>query len=362
MVDSTSGSPCSALDISIPGGAGNPRPRTPVTRRRFLEALGLVAGAAIPFPRGAAFALDREGPLAGPVKRRMTIDLVCGAIGAGASQEEAVELALRHGFESVGAEAGHLAGLPDEALEALLGRMRAKGLVFGAAGLPVDFRGEEAPFAQDLEKLPRLAAGLQRAGVRRVGTWLRPVHDELTYLRNFRQHTARLGRVADVLGEHELRLGLEYVGPKTSWTRGRYPFIHTMAEALELLAEIDRKNVGLVLDSWHWHTAGETAADIRRLRGEDVVAVDLNDAPAGIPVDQQVDSRRELPAATGVIDVRAFLEALLEIGYDGPVRAEPFNAALRALAPEEAVAATAAAMRKAFALVQADGALRQERP
>jgi sugar phosphate isomerase/epimerase len=82
-----------------------------------------------------------------------------------------------------------------------------------------------------------------------------------------------------------------------------------------------------------------------------VIACDLNDAPAGIPVDQQVDSRRELPCATGVIDLKAFLGALVAIGYDGPVRAEPFNAALRRLPPDRAVAATAEAMRKAFALV-----------
>jgi hypothetical protein len=34
------------------------------------------------------------------------------------------------------------------------------------------------------------------------------------------------------------------------------------------------------------------------------------------------------------------------------VRCEPFNAALRSLAPELALAATVQAMRKAFALIQ----------
>ena len=57
-------------------------------------------------------------------------------------------------------------------------------------------------------------------------------------------------------------------------------------------------------------------------------------------------------AATGVIDLAAFLGALVKIGYDGPVRAEPFNKKLRAMPNEEAMAATAAAMKKAFALVE----------
>jgi sugar phosphate isomerase/epimerase len=82
-----------------------------------------------------------------------------------------------------------------------------------------------------------------------------------------------------------------------------------------------------------------------------VVACDLNDAPAGIPVDQQIDNRRELPAATGVINLKKFLEVLVEIGYDGPIRAEPFNRVLNEMEDEMAVAATAMAMRNALALV-----------
>ena len=128
-----------------------------------------------------------------------------------------------------------------------------------------------------------------------------------------------------------------------------------MAETKDLLAEIDQPNMGLVLDSWHWYTAGETVEDLRSLSGEDVVACDLNDAPAGIPVDEQRDSSRELPAATGVIDLRAFLNALVAIGYDGPVRAEPFNRELNSLDNEPAVQATAAAMKKAFALIELEG-------
>jgi sugar phosphate isomerase/epimerase len=122
-----------------------------------------------------------------------------------------------------------------------------------------------------------------------------------------------------------------------------------MAEARELIAEIGLHNVGLVLDSWHWYTAHETRADLDALAAKDVIAVDINDAPAGREVDEQIDSERELPMATGVIDIKNFLGALEAIGCDAPVRAEPFNAALRKLPPKEAVATTAAAMRRAFA-------------
>lgn len=73
--------------------------------------------------------------------------------------------------------------------------------------------------------------------------------------------------------------------------------------------------------------------------------------PTGIAVADQIDNRRELPMATGVIDIRSFLSALVEIGYNGPVRAEPFNKPLNDLDDEPAVAATAKALNSAFAVV-----------
>jgi hypothetical protein len=87
------------------------------------------------------------------------------------------------------------------------------------------------------------------------------------------------------------------------------------------------------------------------VKASEVIAVDLNDAPAGIPKDQQVNSRRELLCATGVIDVCAFLNALNQIRYDGPVRAEPFNQAVRQTTRDHACEAASGSLKKAFALV-----------
>lgn len=281
----------------------------------------------------------------------MTIDLVCGNIGVSAKQSEAIDLAARHGFESVGADAGYLATLSEAQASELKSLLREKQLVFGAAGLPVEFRQDQQQFDESMKRLPAVAEGLQRAGVKRIATWLTPCHDKLTYIQNFRQHSARLREAARVLKDHEVRLGLEYVAPKTSWASRRYPFIHTLGEMKDLIAEIDVPGVGFLLDSWHWWNAGDTVADILSLKSQDVIAVDLNDAPAGIPREQQMDNHRELPCATGVIDLAGFLNALNQIGYDGPVRAEPFNQAVNKMSKDEACAAAVAALRKAFALI-----------
>jgi len=314
---------------------------SPVTRREFLGTAA-VAGAAALRPVVA--------PAAGP-PRRMTMDLVCGNIGVEADQRQAILLASRHGFESVGADGGALQAMSDADVAGLRSLMEEQGLGWGAAGLGVDFRGDEETFRKTSADLPAFASGLRRAGVTRVGTWLNPASDTLTSRQYFDVVARRLRETARVLHGEGLRLGLEYVGPKTSWASRRYPFIHTLAETRELVAAIDVPGVGYVLDSWHWFLAGDTASQIRELRCEDVVAVDLNDAPAGIPMDEQKDLSRELPMATGIVPVGEFLGALRDIGYDGPVRAEPFNQALNALPDDEAVARTAAALERAFAVL-----------
>ncbi len=285
-------------------------------------------------------------------KRKFTMSLSCGAIGVKATPREAIELAQRFGFEAVDPAPDFLGKLSEDALAELLAEMKAKKLVWASAGLPVEFRNTDAAFQDSLQRLPDFARALERAGVNRVSTWLSPSHGSLTYMANFRRHAQRLREVANVLADHAIRLGLEYVGPKTSWSAGRFPFIHTMAEMKDLIAEMGCSNVGFLLDSWHWYTAQETPSDLLSLRNADIVCCHLNDAPQGIPVDQQLDNRRDLPAATGVIDLKAFLGTLVEIGYDGPIMAEPFRPDLRTLPRDEALALVAGAMKKAFALVE----------
>ena len=309
--------------------------------------------------------------------RKMKIALSPGSIGVEITQEEAIALAHYFGYEAVQPNGRELAGFSSTRLSELPGELSAFGLVWAATGLGVDFRKDEPLFQAGLrnwsgevkalqragvtrvgtwimpthDSLTYIQNFKQRAGVTRVGTWIMPTHDSLTYIQNFKQHVRRLREVAVIAEDHGMRLGLEYVGTKSLWSSKAFPFVHTMVETQELIAEIGKPNVGFVLDSWHWWTAEESSPDILTLRNVDVVSCDLNDAPVGIPRDEQHDTTRELPLATGVIPIKDFLEALVQIGYNGPVRAEPFNKRLNALSNEEACSETIIAMRKAFLLI-----------
>jgi sugar phosphate isomerase/epimerase len=121
-----------------------------------------------------------------------------------------------------------------------------------------------------------------------------------------------------------------------------------MKGMLELIDAVGAGNLGLLLDSWHWYTSHGTLDEILSLKGSDVIYVHINDAPAGIPVDEQIDNVRCLPGETGVIDISGFLGALKKIGYDGPVTPEPFDKSLKKMTITEAVLKVSKAVEKVW--------------
>jgi len=127
-----------------------------------------------------------------------------------------------------------------------------------------------------------------------------------------------------------------------------YEFIWRMDEMLEFAKEIG-PNVGLELDSWHWHHAGATVKDIMAAGKENIINVQVNDSPA-LPPDKIRDDERLMPGE-GIIDLVSFFRALKEIGYDEGISPEVFGRGLKNLPPEEGarlgLETTRAIMRKA---------------
>ena len=284
-------------------------------------------------------------------KRSFRMSLNPGAVGVKLDQEELLEMASKYGFEAIVPFSDTLAGWDESRITEFTDKMKSKNIAWGAAGLPMNFRTDEETHVKGLHELPKYAWALNKAGVTRMSTWIMPTHSYLTYLENFKQHARRLKDISKTLGDLGINLGLEYVGPKTLMSSQKYSFVHSMAECKELIEAIGEPNVGFQLDSFHWFCAGETKEDLLSLTNRDIMTVDLNDAREGFSADEQIDGKRELPMATGVINLKSFMEALVEIGYDGPVRAEPFNQALNDLDNEDALKKTADAMKKAFGLV-----------
>ena len=173
--------------------------RRPLSRRDFLQAVGVAGVTGL-----ARVASGSGGHGSG---RKMTMDLVCGNLGVKADLPTAIALAHDHGFESVAPDAGHLGRLSDGQLSELVVDLKSKGLTWGAAGLPVEFRGDDAAFRSGMAGLPAFASALKRAGATRVGTWISPGHGRLPYVANFRQHARRLREVGGCAGRSRAAAG-----------------------------------------------------------------------------------------------------------------------------------------------------------
>ena len=285
-----------------------------------------------------------------PKERKFHMCLAPGKIGVNVSQKETLQLAHTYGFDSMVAFPSQLAEMSAGEIEALQAEMKEKGIQWGTANLPIEFRKDRVKFEEDLAALSQFAKACELAGVKGMGTWILPMHDSLTYKENFHQTSDRLAEVATVLGHYGIKLGLEYVAPKTMMVSRKFSFIRTLSELRELIDLIGKSNVGVILDSFHWYCAGDTVTDILSLDKSDIVTCDLNDARPDLGPDKQIDGKRELPSATGVIDLKSFISALVRIGYEGPVRAEPFNQVLNEMDNEAAVKATYDAMKRSFDL------------
>jgi len=269
-----------------------------------------------------------------------------GAIGVKAPTiEAAAEAARLGGFSAVEISPQEVVDRGVDAAKAALGEIVVAG--FGA----FDWRNDEAVWKAGLADLPAQAAAMAALGCFRCSTYIMPFSDERTFEENYDFHVSRIKPLAAALAVEGIHFGMEYVGPATMRAGKKHPFVHDLAGMLKLTADCG-PNVGLLMDAWHWYTSHETVEDILALTAEQVVYVHVNDAPAGIAIDDQFDNVRALPCETGVIDLATFLGALKKIGYDGPVVCEPFKKELNDLPDDEArLKLVGAAMDKMLALV-----------
>jgi sugar phosphate isomerase/epimerase len=276
-------------------------------------------------------------------------NLGVGAIGHKATLAESIDFAHRYGFRGIDFSISEVQALANERGVAYVRDLfEAKGVMPAVMSFPVEFRRDEATWRDGLAALSAQAKLAAEIGCKRTATWIPPGHNERTFAENFKFHVERLSPAAAILADHGISFGLEFIGPKTLRKSFKYRFIYTLEGMLALGLALGTGNVGLLLDIWHLYTSHGSLDQVRELDNAEVVVVHINDAPQGIDVDEQLDQVRALPGETGVLDIAGFLQALEEIGYDGPVTVEPFSQRVREMTTEDAVAATAASIQKVW--------------
>lgn len=264
------------------------------------------------------------------------------------SLAHAIDLAARHGFPGVDANPGYLANLSDDDIARLKEKFAATGTRPGYTSLPPG-RIPEAGIDWEglLAALPAMVRTAAALGYTRSAYVLLPFHETLGREAAMDEHVDLLHRVTGILADYGMSLGLEYVAAPTRRAPYAVHTVYDLAGTLELIERVGAPNLGLMLDTFHWHGAGESVDDLLKLRPEQVVVVHANDAP-DLPLEEHTVVNRALPGETGVIDSAGFFGALRAIGYEGPVTCEPMMPAVEKLGlagPDEVLERVKGALR-----------------
>ncbi len=118
-----------------------------------------------------------------------------------------------------------------------------------------------------------------------------------------------LRRMSDKVGK-DIKISVEFCGaPNCS--------INQFGTAYDLVKAVDRDNVGLTLDTFHFHEMCSKLEDLRQADPSKIFIYHLNDCE-DLPLGSAGDDKRLWPEE-GVIDHPGIVSALKEIGYEGDV-------------------------------------------
>jgi len=320
-----------------------------LTRRTFLERAAC-AGAllAIARPAAAADGLGRQSLGDGGWFVSLNGSLTRGVSGA-----DKIRLAAATGYGGVDWDLGAAKTAGLDATKALFAELKIKPTIINLPmARPLPLGGEQPAFQEALKQLGDDAAFTAGVGCNKM-MFVLPASTTEPRPEFLKTVKDRLTAVAEVLQKSRIRLGLEFLGP-VYFRQGRAggppatPFIWNMPDAVALAKDCG-PNVGVILDAWHWHHSGSTAADILATDKSRIVHLHISDAKETPPADVR-DNQRHMPGE-GIIDLMGFFGALRKIGYADGISPEPLGRVPAEMTPEEAsrlaLQTTLAVMKKA---------------
>jgi len=125
-----------------------------------------------------------------------------------------------------------------------------------------------------------------------------------------------LNELCDIAEKFDVSLAFEFLG-QTDCS------VQTLDLAHEIVRIVDRKNLGLVIDSFHFYAGGSTVDMIEAMDPRLLFVFHINDAEDR-PREELNDSHRLLPGL-GILPLRAIVAAFGRIGYDRVASVEIFR-------------------------------------
>ena len=253
---------------------------------------------------------------------------------------QTLALASQHGFGAVSYGPASLEAEGIDIFQAL-DLMGKYGVIISDFGLPVQIQNKEG-FNKSFAALEPTARAASKLGIHRCCTWMPSFSNDFEYAENFKRHTDMFRLIAEVLNEYGILFGVEFLGPKNILHSGKYPFIHTLKQLMELCDAVGTGNMGVLLDAHHCYCSGLKGGDFAQyIRNErEIVLVHLNDDTPDITPEEIKDSPRYYPGEPGGggNDLHGFMGALQQIKYTGPIVVEPFSEALKEIKDNNQIA------------------------
>lgn len=125
-----------------------------------------------------------------------------------------------------------------------------------------------------------------------------------------------LRELASIGERHGVALAFEFLGQKDC-------SVQTLDLADEIVVKVNRRNIGLVLDSFHFYAGGSTIKMIEALDPKRLFIFHINDAE-NLTRDRLTDAHRLLPGL-GVLPLKEIIAAFRKIGFDANASVEIFR-------------------------------------
>lgn len=125
-----------------------------------------------------------------------------------------------------------------------------------------------------------------------------------------------LTQLSLIAAHYRVALAFEFLGQANC-------SVQTLALADEIVKEVARENVGLVIDSFHFYAGGSTIESINALDPARLFIFHINDAE-DLPREQLEDRHRLLPGL-GILPLKEIVAALERINYNRTASVEIFR-------------------------------------
>jgi len=127
---------------------------------------------------------------------------------------------------------------------------------------------------------------------------------------------AVLRELAAIAAEYDVQLAFEMLGQVGC-------SVSTLGDAWEIVKRTDRKNVGMVLDTYHFYAGSSSMSSLMDIDAQKLYIFHINDVEPG-PKEKLTDAQRLLPG-DGVIPLSDICRGLRNAGYKHMVSIELFR-------------------------------------